>query len=222
MSLYIELRKAKILINQMSTLQIRKPAPHFVATAYYKGFKKVSLDQYAGKYVVLFFYPLDFTFVCPTEITAFSDRAEEFRKINTEVIGVSIDSQFSHMKYCKTSREQGGLGDMNIPLLADVSKKISKDYGVLIEDPTDPDNGVAFRGTFIIDTKGILRQYSVNDLPVGRSVDEVLRLVQAFQYVDEHGEVCPAQWQPGKPTMVTDHDSEKLNQFWKGDYSQKH
>ena len=128
----------------------------------------------------MFFYPLDFTFVCPTEIISFSDAADNFRKINCEVIGASIDSHFTHMEYCKKSRENGGLGDMNIPLVADITKNISKSYGVLIEDPNDGDCGVAFRGTFIIDGKGILRHISINDLPVGRNVDEIYRLVQGF------------------------------------------
>ena len=123
--------------------KIGKPAPEFSSMAYFKTFKKVSLSDYKGKYVVLFFYPLDFTFVCPTEIISFSEKAEEFRKINCEVIACSIDSQFTHMEYCKKPREKGGLGDMQIPLLADVTKKIARDYNCLVED--GPDAGVAFR-----------------------------------------------------------------------------
>ncbi|CAD8204092.1 unnamed protein product [Paramecium octaurelia] len=203
-------------------LKIRKPAPAFTATAYVNGsFKKVSLSDFKGKYLVLFFYPLDFTFVCPTEIIAFSDRVEDFRKIGCEVAAVSVDSHFSHMKYCQTPRNQGGLGDMQIPLIADLGKTISADYGVLIDDPQDGDFGVAFRGTFIVDKNGVLRHYSVNDLPVGRNVDETLRLVQAFQYTDEHGEVCPASWKPGKPTMVPDHGSQKLQQYWTEEHAKK-
>ncbi|KAJ3614463.1 hypothetical protein NHX12_018035 [Muraenolepis orangiensis] len=180
--------------------QIGKPAPDFKATAVVNGeFKDVSLSDYKGKYVILFFYPLDFTFVCPTEIVAFSDRAEEFRKLGCEVIGASTDSQFSHLAWINTPRKQGGLGPMNIPLLADLNHSISKDYGVLV-----PDQGIAYRGLFVIDDKGILRQITINDLPVGRSVDETLRLVQAFQHTDKFGEVCPAGWKPGKDTIVPD------------------
>jgi len=181
-------------------LQPAKPAPHFKGTAVVNGqFKEVDLNDYKGKYVVLFFYPLDFTFVCPTEIIAFSDRAEEFRKIGCEVIACSTDSHFSHLAWIEKSRKSGGLGDMKIPLLADKSMVISKAYGVLKED-----DGVSFRGLFIIDKAQILRQITVNDLPVGRDVDETLRLVQAFQFTDEHGEVCPAGWRPGKATMKPD------------------
>ncbi|XP_017777793.1 PREDICTED: peroxiredoxin 1-like [Nicrophorus vespilloides] len=189
----------------MPVPSIQKPAPVFKGTAVVDGqFKEISLDQYKGKYVILFFYPLDFTFVCPTEIIAFSDRSDEFEKINTQVIGVSTDSHFSHHAWINTPRKQGGLGKMQIPLLADKSMKIARDYGVL-----DEESGVPFRGLFIIDVKGVLRQITINDLPVGRSVDEVLRLVQAFQFTDEHGEVCPANWKPGKKTMKPDVNGSK-------------
>lgn len=152
--------------------------------------------------LVLFSYPLDFTFVCPTEIIAFSDRADEFRKIGCEVAAWSVDSKYSHLAWTQQARKAGGLGPMNIPLLADITKKISSDYGVLIED--GPDAGVSLRGLFIIDPKGILRQMTVNDLPVGRSVDEALRLVQAFQFHEEHGDVCPMGWTPGAKAMKED------------------
>ncbi|MCD1184916.1 peroxiredoxin, partial [Leptospira sp. Pond_2020] len=141
-------------------------------------------------------YPLDFTFVCPTEIIAFSDRIDEFRKIGCEVVAASTDSHFSHLAWVNTPRKQGGLGEMSIPLLADKSGKIAREYGVLNEE-----TGIPYRGLFIIDGKGNLRQITINDLPVGRSVDETLRLVQAFQYTDIHGEVCPAGWKPGSKTM---------------------
>lgn len=177
--------------------KIGKPAPDFKATAVVDGsFKEISLKDYKGKYVVLFFYPLDFTFVCPTEIISFSDRIEEFRQINCEVLACSTDSHFSHLAWVNTSRKQGGLGKMNIPLIADKTMEISNKYEVLKED-----EGIAFRGLFIIDTRGTLRQITINDLPVGRSVDETLRLVQAFQFTDKHGEVCPANWKPGKKTI---------------------
>jgi len=181
----------------MSKAFISKPAPDFEAEALVNGaFKKVKLHDYKGKYVVLFFWPLDFTFVCPTEIIAFSDRADEFRKIGCEIVGCSTDSVFTHLAWTKQPRKEGGLGNMNIPLLADLNHQISRDYGVLKED-----EGLAFRGLFIIDNKGILRQITINDLPIGRDVDETLRLVQAVQYTDKHGEVCPAGWRPGKPTI---------------------
>lgn len=180
--------------------QLQKAAPEFKGTAVVNGvFKDVSLADYKGKYVVLFFYPLDFTFVCPTEIIAFSDRAAEFRNIGCELIACSTDSHYTHLAWINTPRKQGGLGELDIPLLADKSMKIARDYGVLNEE-----TGIPFRGLFIIDKKQNLRQITVNDLPVGRSVDETLRLVQAFQFTDEHGEVCPANWKPGQKTMVAD------------------
>ncbi|XP_015271321.1 PREDICTED: peroxiredoxin-2 [Gekko japonicus] len=176
---------------------IGKPAPNFSATAVVDGaFKEIKLSDYKGKYLVFFFYPLDFTFVCPTEITTFSDRVEEFRKINCEVIAASVDSQFTHLAWINTPRKEGGLGPTSIPLVADINHSIAQDYGVLKKD-----SGIAYRGLFIIDDKGIVRQITVNDLPVGRSVDETLRLVQAFQFTDQHGEVCPAGWQPGGDTI---------------------
>jgi peroxiredoxin 1 len=182
----------------MSSLpKLCQPAPEFSGVAVVNGeFKNISLKDYQGKYVVLFFYPLDFTFVCPTEIIAFSDRSDEFRAINCEVIACSTDSQFSHLAWINTPRKQGGLGEMKIPLLADTSLKVSQAYGVLNEEA-----GIDFRGLFIIDDKGNLRQMTINDLPVGRSVDETLRLVQAFQFHAKHGEVCPAGWKPGAATI---------------------
>mmetsp|Transcript_15136 Transcript_15136/g.32835 ORF Transcript_15136/g.32835 Transcript_15136/m.32835 type:complete len:199 (+) Transcript_15136:111-707(+) len=182
---------------------IGKPAPAFKGTAVVNGeMKEIKLSDYKGKYLVLFFYPLDFTFVCPTEITSFSDRIEEFKKLNTEVVGVSVDSHFTHLAWISTPRKQGGLGGCNYPLLSDLTKSIAKDYGVLIEEGDDA--GIALRGLFIISPTGVLRQITVNDLPVGRSVDETLRLIQAFQFTDEHGEVCPANWTPGSKTMKPD------------------
>ncbi|XP_041033059.1 peroxiredoxin-2 [Carcharodon carcharias] len=188
--------------------KIGHPAPDFTAKAVMPNgeFQDLTLSSYKGKYVVFFFYPLDFTFVCPTEIIAFSDRAADFRKINCEVIGASTDSHFSHFAWTKTPRKQGGIGQMDIPLVADLNQSISKDYGILKED-----EGIAYRGLFIIDDKGILRQITINDLPVGRSVDETLRLVQAFQFTDKHGEVCPAGWKPGQDTIKPNlNDSKKF------------
>ncbi|CAH8846901.1 unnamed protein product [Trichobilharzia szidati] len=180
--------------------QVQRPAPDFCGMAVVDGqFKEIKLQDYAGKYLVLFFYPLDFTFVCPTEIIAFSDRIDEFKKEGAEVVGVSTDSHFSHLAWINTPRKEGGLGGLRYPLLADYKKQITRDYGILHEQL-----GAAFRGLFIINPEGIIRQITINDLPVGRSVDEVLRLVRAFQFTDKHGEVCPANWQPKDPTIKPD------------------
>uniref|UniRef100_A0A8I6WT71 2-Cys peroxiredoxin BAS1, chloroplastic n=1 Tax=Hordeum vulgare subsp. vulgare TaxID=112509 RepID=A0A8I6WT71_HORVV len=162
---------------------------------------EVKLSDYIGKkYVILFFYPLDFTFVCPTEITAFSDRHEEFEKINTEILGVSVDSVFSHLAWVQTERKSGGLGDLKYPLVSDVTKSISKSFGVLI-----PDQGIALRGLFIIDKEGVIQHSTINNLGIGRSVDETLRTLQALQYVQENpDEVCPAGWKPGEKSMKPD------------------
>ena len=185
--------------------QIGKPAPAFKGTAVVNGqFKDISLSDYKGQYVVLFFYPMDFTFVCPTEIIGFSERADEFQKINCQLIAASTDSHFTHLAWVNTSRKEGGLGKMNIPLLADKNAKISQEYGVYLDD-----KGVPLRGLFIIDDKGVLRQITINDLPVGRNVDETLRLVQAFQYTDVHGEVCPVGWKPGDDTIKPGVESSK-------------
>ncbi|KAJ3299563.1 hypothetical protein HK104_008449 [Borealophlyctis nickersoniae] len=183
--------------------RVQYPAPKFSAQAVVNGeFQTVSLDDYKGKYVVLFFYPLDFTFVCPTEICAFSDRVEEFRERNAEVLACSVDSKFSHLQWTKIDRKDGGLGDMKIPILEDITKKISRDYGVLLED--GPDAGVALRGVFIIDPTQKLRIAHINDLPIGRNVDEILRLVDAIQFNEKYGEVCPANWRKGAATMKAD------------------
>ena len=176
-------------------------APDFTATAVVdQEFKDISLSQYRGKYVVLFFYPLDFTFVCPTEITAFSDRYDAFKALNTEVLGVSVDSQFSHLAWIQTERKQGGLGDIAYPLVADLKKEIASAYNVL-----DEAEGVALRGLFIINPEGVVQHATVNNLPVGRNVEETLRVLQAFQHVEAiPDEVCPANWTPGERTMNPD------------------
>lgn len=179
--------------------QVTSPAPQFEAEAVIGSeIKNIKLADYKGKWVVLFFYPLDFTFVCPTEIIEYDAKLDEFKKIGAEVLGVSVDSAFSHLAWKRTPKKEGGIGDVKYPLIADITKQISKDYGVLL------DGGVALRGTFIIDPKGIIRQATVNDLPVGRNIDEAIRLVKAFQFTDEHGEVCPANWQEGSKTMKAD------------------
>jgi len=180
---------------------VQKPAPAFKATVVEQGLmKEISLSDYQGKWVILLFYPMDFTFVCPTEILAFNDALAQFQELNTVVFGVSTDSEFAHFAWAQQPRKQGGLGpDLKLPLISDRSHKISRDYGVLIED-----EGIALRGLFLIDPKGTLRQITVNDLPVGRSVDETIRLVKAFQFTDLHGEVCPANWTEGSKTIKAD------------------
>lgn len=169
---------------------IGQPAPFFKGTAVVDGaFEEISLDQYKGKYLLIAAYPMDFTFVCPTEIIAYSEAIEKFRERGAEVLLWSTDSEYSHLAFINTPRKNGGLGELKVPLLADPSHKMSRDYGVLIEDA-----GVCLRGAFLIDPQGVLRQITVNDLPVGRSVDEALRLLDAFQFTDKYGEVCPANW----------------------------
>jgi len=196
-SLRKNLSTASSLLQQA---KVQHPAPEFKGQAVVDGqFKEVGLHDFKGKWLVLFFYPLDFTFVCPTEIIAFSDQIGKFKDINCEVVGVSTDSHFSHLAWINLERKKGGLGELKYPLLSDFSRKISDDYGVLI-----PDAGIALRGLFIIDPKGCLRQMSINDLPVGRSVEETIRLVKAFQFVEEHGEVCPANWNENSPTIKPD------------------
>jgi alkyl hydroperoxide reductase subunit AhpC len=188
----------------------RKKAPYFQATSVLHGkFHKVSLDDYKGKYLVILFYPFDFTYVCPTELIAFSDALQKFKDTNADVIAVSTDSHFTHLAWTKTAKTEGGVGDLNIPLLADISKSISRNYGVLVEDELDELYGAALRGLFILDEKSVIRSIQINDAPVGRSVDEALRLVQAFQFADKHGEVCPANWKPGSDTIKPDQDLKK-------------
>jgi len=178
---------------------VQQKAPTFKTTAVAgKLFKEIQLEDFKGKWVILFFYPLDFTFVCPTEIIAFSERYPEFKELNCEVLGCSIDSQFTHLAWINTPRKEGGLGDIKYPLLADVTKKIATDYGVLTE------GGVALRGLFLINPKGQVAYSTVHDLAVGRSVDETLRVLKAFQQVEKTGEVCPANWDSGKKTMKAD------------------
>lgn len=184
---------------------VRHPAPAFKKTAVVNGlFEEVSLEQYKGKWVILGFFPLAFTFVCPTEIIAFSEAAKQFSERNAQVLLASTDSEYSLLAWTNVARSEGGLGEIEIPLLADTNHSLSKDYGVLI-----PEDGVALRGLFIIDPKGTVRQITINDLPVGRSVDETLRLIDAFQFTEEHGEVCPANWHKGDATMVADPEKSK-------------
>jgi peroxiredoxin 3 len=179
---------------------VTSPAPTFDCKAVVDG-QIVDLkwkDVHDGKWLVLFFYPLDFTFVCPTEIVAFSDAADRFAKLGAKVAAVSVDSQYSHHAWVNMPRERGGLGKVSFPLIADLDKNIARSYDVLL------DAGIALRGLFLIDPKGVIRHATVNDLPVGRSVDEVVRVIEAFQFVEEHGEVCPANWKPGADSMKPD------------------
>lgn len=174
-------------------------APEFKAQALINGdFKDVSLSDYNGKWKVLFFYPLDFTFVCPTEIIAFSEAAPKFQERNCELIACSVDSVFSHLAWTEKARNEGGIGKVNFPILSDINKHIANDYEVLTED------GVALRGSFLIDPNGVIQQATVNNLSVGRNVDETLRLLKGYQYTAEHGEVCPAGWDEGQDTMIPD------------------
>ena len=178
---------------------VTKEAPDFTSEAVMpdNSFGTIKLSSFRGKNVVLFFYPLDFTFVCPSEILAFDKRLADFKARNCEVIGVSVDSKFTHMAWKITPVDQGGIGNIQYPLVADLKKEIAKDYGVLFEDA-----GVALRGLFLIDTKGIVRHALINDLPLGRSVSEALRMVDALQFVETHGDqVCPANWQEGDEAM---------------------
>ena len=196
----------------MSVL-VGKKAPSFKTAAVVNGGEVVndfSLDQYIGKkYVILYFYPADFTFVCPTEIIAFQDKLSEFEKRNTAVVGVSVDSEFSHWKWLQTEKKDGGIKGVTYPLVADLSKTISENYDVLAGSYEYDDDGnvsfegtpQAYRGLFLIDKKGLVRHQVVNDMPLGRSIDEAIRIVDALQFFEENGEVCPANWHKGDKAM---------------------
>lgn len=177
---------------------VTKEAPDFTADAVLpdNSFAQLQLSSLRGKNVVLFFYPLDFTFVCPSEILAFNKKLEEFKSRNTEVIGVSVDSKFTHLAWKNTKLEDGGIGNIQYTLVSDLNKNIAREYGILFNE------SVALRGLFLIDTKGIIRHSVINDLPLGRSVNEALRMVDALQFVEAHGDqVCPANWQEGDEAM---------------------
>lgn len=181
----------------MSVL-VGKNAPDFTATAVEKDqiIEKFTLSDYKGQYVILFFYPLDFTFVCPTELHAFSERLSEFQERNTKVIGVSIDSHFSHLAWLNTPKNKGGIQGVAYPLVSDLNKTISGDYDVLVEG-----EGIAYRGLFLLDKDHVVRHQVVNDLPLGRNVSETLRMIDALQFTEKHGEVCPANWSQGDKSM---------------------
>jgi peroxiredoxin (alkyl hydroperoxide reductase subunit C) len=181
---------------------VGKPAPDFTATAVYGNneIKEFKLSSLKGKHVVLFFYPLDFTFVCPSELIAFDHRLDEFKKRGVEVIGCSIDSQFTHLAWKNTSINNGGIGQVGYPLVADINHAICQAYDV------EAAGGVAFRGSFLIDKAGVVQHQVVNNLPLGRNIDEMLRMIDALQFTEEHGEVCPAGWQKGKKGMTASPD----------------
>ncbi|MBF0619894.1 MAG: peroxiredoxin [Candidatus Omnitrophica bacterium] len=185
----------------MGGVLVGKKAPDFKAVAVFgdRVMEGFSLAQFQGKHIVLFFYPLDFTFVCPTELHAFSDKLEEFKKRGVEVVAVSVDSHFSHLAWLKTPRARGGIEGVGYPIVSDLNKTIAADYGVLVES-----RGIAYRGLFLIDKEGIVRHQVVNDLPLGRSVDEALRMVDALQFFENNGEVCPANWRKGEKAMKPD------------------
>ena len=178
---------------------VTNPAPDFTATTVLANGQIVEdfklSENYGEKGTVLFFYPLDFTFVCPSEIIAFSKRIDDFKSRGINVIGVSVDSQFSHFAWRETPVNKGGIGRINFPLVADLDKQIAKDYDVLLG------GAVALRGSFLIDAKGIIRHATINDLPLGRNVDEMIRMVDAMHFTDESGEVCAAGWQKGDEGM---------------------
>ena len=185
---------------------VGRQAPDFQADALVNGneFKTVSLSDYKGKYVVLFFYPLDFTFVCPTELHAFQEKLDAFKAKGAEVLGVSVDSKFSHFAWVNTPKKQGGIEGVTYTLVSDLNKTISADYDVLVDGA-----GIAYRGLFLIDKDGLVRHQVVNDLPLGRNIDEALRMIDALQYFEKNGEVCPANWTEGDKGMKADDDGLK-------------
>jgi peroxiredoxin (alkyl hydroperoxide reductase subunit C) len=211
----IQHRNRKIVFfktNQEQSMShlIGNLAPSFTTSAVVEGCKIVenfSLENYRGQHVVLFFYPLDFTFVCPTELHAFQEQSAAFQQRNTAVIGCSVDSAYAHYAWLRTPKASGGIEGVEYPLVSDLTKSISESYGVLI-----PEAGVALRGLFLIDKEGIVRHQIVNDLPLGRSVDEALRMVDALQFFEVNGEVCPANWKKGATSMAP--TQEGLEQFY--------
>jgi peroxiredoxin (alkyl hydroperoxide reductase subunit C) len=180
----------------MTTL-VTKEAPDFTAQAVMadNSMSELTLSSYRGKYVLLFFYPLDFTFVCPSEILAFDRALGTFKEKNCEVLGVSVDSQFTHFAWRNTPVNNGGIGNIHFPLVADLDKSISEAYGVLLP------SGISLRGLFLIDKSGIVQHQLVNNLPLGRNVDEAIRILDALQFTEKYGEVCPANWRPGEEGM---------------------
>ncbi len=191
---------------------VGKEAPNFNQKTVINGQIKdeYKLSDLRGKYTLLFFYPLDFTFVCPTELHAFQEKLAEFEKLNVQVVAVSTDSWFSHLAWVNTPKNQGGIQGVTYPLVSDFNKTITRDYGILVEDL-----GVALRGLFLIDKEGIVQHQVVNNLPLGRSVDEALRMVEALQFTEQYGEVCPANWKNGEKAMKP--DGEGLKEYFKAE-----
>jgi len=187
----------------MSNLMVGKTAPHFKAKAVVKGkiVDEFSLSDFLGKYVLFFFYPLDFTFVCPTELHAFQEKLEDFHKRDAHVVGCSVDSWYTHAAWVNQPKSQGGIQGVEYPIVSDLNKEICRNYHVLKED-----EGLAYRGQFLIDKKGTIRHQLINDLPLGRSVDEALRLLDALIFHEKHGEVCPANWTSGSKSMKPTQD----------------
>lgn len=196
--LFLSLLMTMSMSYASTPLLVGKPAPSFTAKAVIDGdiIEHFSLNDFKGKYVVFFFYPLDFTFVCPTELLAFQHRSEDFAKRNTQVIACSVDSAYSHLAWQNTPSSLGGIEDVHYPLVSDLDKSISRQFHVLNEE-----EGIAYRGLFLIDRDGIIRHQLINDLPLGRSVDEVLRLLDALNTYETIGEVCPANWKLGDKTL---------------------
>lgn len=194
----------------MTQVLIGKKAPHFQAQALVKGqiVNSFSLSSFLGKYVVFFFYPLDFTFVCPTELHAFQERLSDFEKRNAVVVGCSIDSPFAHSAWLNTPKSKGGIEGVSYPIVSDINKTIASQYGVLKEE-----DGIAYRGLFLLDKQGIIRHLLINDLPLGRSVDEALRMLDALCFFETHGEVCPANWKEGNKAMAP--NAEGLKAYFK-------
>ncbi|KAJ6264190.1 Peroxiredoxin [Drechslerella dactyloides] len=194
------------------TARVQQPAPVFKGPAVVDGaITDIELDNYKGRWLILGFIPMAWTFVCPTEVVAFSDATHQFTERNASIIFASVDSEYSLLAWANTARKDGGLGGCRFPLLSDKSHKISKAYGVLLEE-----EGIALRGLFIIDPRGVVRQITINDLPVGRSVDEVLRLIDAFTFTEKYGEVCPANWTKGQPTIQTENSKSYFSQVYGG------
>jgi peroxiredoxin 2/4 len=196
-----------MLSPPVNPVRVGGSAPNFTATAIVdRQFTQISLDRYQGqKYVILFFYPLDFTFVCPSEVMAFSDRYDQFAALNTEILGVSVDSEYAHLAWIETDRASGGVGDLRYPLVSDLKREIATAYQVL-----DPDRGIALRGLFIIDRSGIIQHATINNFGFGRSIDETLRTLKAIQHTQSHPEeVCPIDWQPGAATIKVTSPSTK-------------
>jgi len=202
------------LVSSPSTLEIGKPAPRFAAEAYIKGnFRPLTSEHLKGKYVVLFFYPYNYTHICTNELIAFQKIYSKFAKSNTVVVGCSVDSKYSHMNWSKTPLHDAGLVELEFPLLADTDKEIARRYNSLID--YGKHKGVAMRSTFIIDAKGVLRHMSYNDVDIERNIEEILRLVQAFQFADENGELCPAKWKKkGDKTLRDGHQEKQTIEYF--------